>query len=338
MWGIQQAKQAARAMQAAVDRDPVALPDHVTDAYRWRGAHPFHELHGAGAVRDRLLLPLHRSLTSLQRRETIFIGGQNQHAPEEIWTLSSGTFTGLFDKDFVGIAAHRKAVEIPYAEFHKVTPAGIAETALFLDLIRLQQQVGLDPVPAQTGARLTPPGPLTNDGILLQPQDPAEGEATRDLLDRMMADLMEFNDRGRATCPPDLLRRTWHEDMAWYGPGGIGTALTIPRYQEQHQAPFRTRLDDKVFNGHVCRIAEGAYSGWFGWPNLNNRNAGGFLGLPASDIHAEMRVVDIYRRDGDKLSENWVFIDLLHYAHQHGYDLLADPHALHGLAIDGAEI
>ena len=75
-------------------------------------------------------------------------------------------------------------------------------------------------------------------------------------------------------------------------------------------------------------LSVSGYAGWFGWPNLNNTNTGGFLGLPPSDIHAEMRVVDIYRRDGDKLSENWVFIDIIYYLMQHGIDLLANPDAL----------
>ena len=33
-------------------------------------------------------------------------------------------------------------------------------------------------------------------------------------------------------------------------------------------------------------------------------------------------VVDIFRRDGDKLAENWVFIDLLHFWKQQGLDIL----------------
>ena len=41
-----------------------------------------------------------------------------------------------------------------------------------------------------------------------------------------------------------------------------------------------------------------------------------------------MRVVDIYRRDKNKLSENWVFIDILYYLFQHGVDLLKNPNAL----------
>jgi hypothetical protein len=35
-----------------------------------------------------------------------------------------------------------------------------------------------------------------------------------------------------------------------------------------------------------------------------------------------MRVVDIYRRDGNKLAENWVFIDMLYFLKQQGLDVL----------------
>ena len=58
-------------------------------------------------------------------------------------------------------------------------------------------------------------------------------------------------------------------------------------------------------------------------PTLVGQSAGGFLGLPPSETPADMRVVDIYRRDGDKLAENWVFIDLLHWLDGQGLDVLA---------------
>ena len=47
-----------------------------------------------------------------------------------------------------------------------------------------------------------------------------------------------------------------------------------------------------------------------------------FLGLPASDQACDMRVVDIYRREGEKLAENWVFIDLPWWLKQQGLDIL----------------
>ncbi|MGI8634838.1 MAG: hypothetical protein ACR2KZ_05490 [Segetibacter sp.] len=138
----------------------------------------------------------------------------------------------------------------------------------------------------------------------------------------MIADLDELNKTGLDNCPPEILARNWHEDMIWYGPFGIGASYTIQRYQQQHQYPFRKNLADKVYNGHVARVAEGNYCGFFGWPHLNTCTKGGFLGLPASNVLAPMRIVDIYRRAGDKLAENWVFIDLLHYLFEQGLDVL----------------
>jgi hypothetical protein len=53
------------------------------------------------------------------------------------------------------------------------------------------------------------------------------------------------------------------------------------------------------------------------------KSKGGYLGLTSpSDIESEMRVVDLYRRDGDKIAENWIFIDHLHFLKLLGIDLL----------------
>ena len=56
---------------------------------------------------------------------------------------------------------------------------------------------------------------------------------------------------------------------------------------------------------------------------------GGYLGLPASGLAtADMRVVDIYRRQDDKLAENWVFIDILHFLNMQGLDVLERQRSL----------
>lgn len=77
-----------------------------------------------------------------------------------------------------------------------------------------------------------------------------------------------------------------------------------------------------MFNGHVSRFAEGNYACFFGWPNLSNTNTGGFMGLPGGGVRADMRVVDVYRREGDKLKENWVLIDIPFWLKQQGVDII----------------
>ena len=46
------------------------------------------------------------------------------------------------------------------------------------------------------------------------------------------------------------------------------------------------------------------------------------MGMPGNSERLEFRVIDIYRREGDKLIENWIFIDFLHVMHQQGLDVL----------------
>jgi hypothetical protein len=69
-------------------------------------------------------------------------------------------------------------------------------------------------------------------------------------------------------------------------------------------------------------MAEGDYGGFFGWPNFTARHTGGFMGMPATDTPGAFRVIDMYRRSGDKLAENWVFIDLLYFWKSQGVDIL----------------
>lgn len=303
----------------------LVLKQYTAKDYLWRGMHPFYIQENVNAVIDHFWTPFHQSFTSLQRREDIFFAGKNDcDNGESIWTVSMGNFLGLFDEEWLGIRPTGRMCFLRYAEFHKVNENGkIEETALFCDIITVMHQAGQYPLPPMTGASFIYPGPKTHDGILREESDPSEAKTTMKVLNKMIDDLTALNISGSDGCPPEVLEKSWTKDMIWYGPCGIGASFTIPRYQKQHQLPFRKNLSNKVFNGHIARFAEGHYAGFFGWPNLNNTNSGGFLGLPASDVHAPMRVVDIYRREGDKLAENWVFIDLLHYLYEQGLDILS---------------
>jgi len=326
---IQSAKQTVRDFHAAFDVANVGditavLTAHSSDDYCWRGMHPFYEQTGAAAVAEVFWAPLRHSFTSLQRREDVFMAGSNfVDDGATIWVVSLGNLMGLFDQDWLGIPATRKMAFLRYAEFHRVENGKIAESAFFCDVLSIMHQAGCYPLPPPTGANIIQPGPRTRDGLMFDAQPPEEGEKTLALVNEMVADLSALNESGEDRCPPEVLQKTWHDNMIWYGPTGIGATYTIPRYQEQHQYPFRTQLKDKVFNGHIARVAEGNYLGFFGWANLTNTPTGGFLGLPGNDVRADMRVVDIYRRDGDKLAENWVFIDLLHWLSMQGLDVLA---------------
>lgn len=305
---------------------------NLTSDFFWRSMHPFYEKTGFDAVWSEFWLPLSHALRRLQRREDVFFAGANDvDDGGSVWTCSMGHFVGLFDADWLGIPKTGRMAHLRYAEFMRVTDGKIVESALFFDLMGLMHQAGVYPLPPMTGAYFVYPGPKTQDGILLHPSRDDESRQTLELINRMIEDLVSINHLVDEKCPPELLARTWHDNMAWYGPCGIGASYTIERYQAQHQHPFRMNLADKTYNGHIARFAEGAYGGFFGWANLSNRNLGGFLGLPEAAKPSEMRVVDVYRRDGDKLAENWVIIDIPYYLKQQGLDVLKRLKELRGL-------
>jgi len=294
------------------------LAQRTAPDWHWRGMHPFHEQIGANAVAASFWTPFLSAFTRVQRREDIFIAGLNEiDGFKGRWVVSMGHLMGLFDAPFLGIPPNRRIAMLRYAEFNRVENGKITETALFCDLIHLMMQAGVNPLPGQTGAQLVQPGPMTHDGLLHGDADPAPGRETLALINRMINDI---NDQKHLE-PREELARTWHDDMLWWGPSGIGATYTIDRYIEQHQRPFRTQIADRVYNGHKCRLAEGNFGGFFGWANLTLRNSGGYMGLPAGTV-ADMRVVDMYRRDGDKLAENWIFIDILHFLNMQGLDVL----------------
>lgn len=293
------------------------LSRYTSSDYRFRGVHPFNELDGADAVAEAVWKPLLTAFTPMQRRQDIFMAGTNNIDGSE-WVTSMGKFMGLFDDDWLGIPATGKITFLPYVEFSRIDDGKICESAFFCDIISVMKQVGLTPLPIQTGAEIINPGPRTHDGLMFAVQDEAESRKTLDLVNRMCDDLVADG----LESPSKNLARTWHEDMIWFGPSGIGATYTIDRYQTQHQGPFGAGLENIVFNGHVCNYAEGNYAGWFGWPNLTMTSSGGFMGLPASDRRIHMRVVDMYRRDGDKLAENWIFIDMLYWMIQQDIDVL----------------
>ena len=305
---------------ASAQNSASVLRRYVSEDYHWRGMHPFNELYGAEAVADTFLAPLKTSLTSLVRRPDIFFASTNEmDGFSSVWVASMGHFMGLFDSPFLGIAPTNKIVMLRYAEFHRIEQGKICETAFFCDILHLMLQAGLTPLPEQTGAHLVQPGPLTHDGLLYAQQDDKTGKDTLALINRMISDI----NSGQFSSPQEELSMCWHDDMIWWGPAGIGATFTIDRYIEQHQRPFRTKNESRKFNGHVCRMAEGHYGGFFGWPNLSLVPSGGYLGLPPSEQRSDMRGVDIYRRDGDKIAENWVFIDMLHFLKMQGIDVLS---------------
>ena len=292
-------------------------PDHF-----YSGVHPFNKIRSPGQVGRSVWAPMKRAMPVLQRRPDILFAGRHHMVHEsDLWVVSMGKFLGDFTEPWLGIPPTGKATYVPYVAFYRIVDGTIAETVEFLDLLSVMTQAGCNPYAAsQTAAQLMSPGPLTHDGILDAPQDPEVGVATFTLTHGMLTELAE----GKLTSPPDHLARWWHPNMNWHGPAGIGACLGLDGYRRGHTRPFEKGLEFVGYFHETAATAEGHFSAFLWWPCLAMRNRGGYMGAPANDTIAEMRVVDVYRRQGDMLAENWIFIDMLHFLLQQGIDLLAN--------------
>lgn len=323
---FQKEKALVRAFHDALDHSTPqtieqALAGFVSPDWHWRGMHPFHEQRGAAAVARVFWTPLRNALRPIQRRPDIFIAGRNAiDGGESVWVTEMGHLMGLFERPWLGIRHTLRIVMLRYCEFNRVEDGRITESAMFCDIPHLMMQAGQNPFPPQTGAMLVQPGPRTHTGLCYEPQDPERGRATLAAIDAMLGNPgAKFHNKDEAA----RLARVWHDDMIWWGPAGIGATFTIERYIRQHSIPFDNALSAGYrFNGHIAKIAEGDFGGFFGWANLTLRNSGGYMGMTAGPAPADMRVIDMYRAENGKLAENWIFIDILHYLAMQGLDVL----------------
>ena len=334
MSDLSSAKTVVRNHYRALDGSPPAaiesaMSRHCTPDCEFRFVHPFNEVAGPEAAAEVFWKPLRQAFAPLQRRQDIFMAGRNRlDGGSSTWVVSMGHLLGLFDEPFLGMRPNRQSVMLRYVEFNRIKDDRIVESALFLDIMNLMAQVRAEVMPRSTASTIVTPGPRTHDGLLFRDQPPEEGERTLALFVRMIDRLLSSKVR---TTETDL-SLDWTEDMIWWGPGGIGAPYTQGRYLEQHCIPFEEGLEWGTFFGHRTEIAEGHFGGFFGWPTFDVRSRGGYIGLaPGSERKASMRVVDIYRREGDKLAENWNFIDHLDFLNQLGVDLIARQRLLTGL-------
>ena len=336
---FQNAKSAVLNYYEALDKaSPDAVPDVIKQAttpdYHWRGMHPYNDIKDAETVGVTFWNPFKTSFTSIQRRPDIFYAGLNSlDGFESTWVCQMGHLMGLFDYPWLGIRPTGRMTFMRFAEFHRVTPDGkIAETAFFFDIPMVMRQAGYNPFMKDTGAFFVQPGPLTHDGLLYDDAPSHMGENVLKAI-KCMIDNVQLGRKDPST--HDGVGDAWHDDMIWFGPSGIGATYTKERYQHQHRRPLVENMNFDVPNhghqiGHICRMAEGNYGGFFGWPNFYCIPTGNFMGLPATDKVTEFRVVDIYRVQGDKIAENWIFMDLLHFMKTQGVDVLENMQARMG--------
>ncbi len=287
----------------------------------WQGPHPINKINGVRSLARTFYEPLFTSFPDLERQDDVFMAGPWRGGD---WVCATGHYVGTFRNDWLHIPATGTSARLRFGDFYKVEDGLITDCFVILDMIGLMQQAGVNLLPPCCGEDSPVPGPDSNDGVLLSEQPDTESEKSAQLVEEMIADLMRFDP---AVKDYSVMRheRCWHEDMKWYGPAGIGTTYGIEGFIEYHQRPFLTAFPDRrAGDNHVARPADGNYVASTGWPSVIATHTGdGWLGQQATNRKVGMRVMDFWRRDGDRFRENWVLIDIPELLLQMGFDLFA---------------
>jgi len=300
-------------MRSAVDLKAWAL-QFVTEDVVWNVAHPVNELKGIDQLLSGFIEPLLHSLPDLERKP--FIAIEDSYQNDE-WVNGTGYLLGVFSNDLFGIPAHGKMLSLRYTEMVKFSDGKISEMYLIPDFIDVMEQVGVSPLRPSLGAS----GHILPFSQGSKESGTAEyNQSSVQLVEDMLDCLRMFDGKSLQTMD---LAAFWHEDFIWYGPAGIGTTRGIDGFRQQHQGPFVFSFPDRDVDCTLNIIANGDFISTGGWPHMSGSHTGlgGWLGLPPTGKAIKLRVMDIWRRKGDRLKENWVAIDICHIAQQLGLDI-----------------
>ncbi|MCG6902285.1 MAG: nuclear transport factor 2 family protein [Rhodobacter sp.] len=285
--------------------------------------HPFNELAGPDAYAAQFLAPLMASFQGLCRSDYIAIGGAFAGSD---WVSATGYYAGHFANDWLGIRASGALAHLRFGEFHRMENGRAVESYVYLDIPELMIACAQWPIRDSPGRDRGYtgylPGPATQDGLIWGDSDAQQSQASCTMVTDMLRQLAT---RDQAWRP------WWHDNMLWYGPAAFGSFIGIDNFAG-FQVPFEQTFSEWIGGAmpgsktrHFTRFGDGNYVCSGGWPSLNAVQAKPFLGQPSQGKRLYMRVSDWWRRDGDKLVENWVFVDIPHVLLQMGYDVLSIP-------------
>ena len=302
---------------------------HVTAVHRFyapeatiNAVHPFNEIKGAAAYAEQFLVPLTRAFEDLSRSDYIAFGGAYGGAD---WVTCTGYYHGHFARPWLGIKPTGALAYLRFGEFHRMEDGQAVESYIFLDIPELMIAAGQWPISDSPGRDRGftgyLPGPSAQDGLQWHENDPERGKSSY----KMVTDMLH----GLAT-EDEAWRPYWHKHMLWYGPAAFGSFVGVENFAG-FQVPFENTFSEWIggavegsLTHHFTRFGDGDYVCSGGWPSLNAVQAKAFLGQPSNGERLYMRVCDWWRRDGDLLLENWVFVDIPHVLLQMGHDLFGE--------------
>ncbi len=313
------------------DKSPIDVKKKLDKIYvpeaSWRGFYPINEIKGTLEIYDKFWSPLLESFPDLERRDSLFIGGDYQ---DKVFVGAIGHYCGTFRKPWLGIPHNGRTTYLRYGEFYEITPDNkIKESTIIIDVIDFIRQAGFSVLPPSLGVETMWPAPIDGQGTWFSEQNEKVSQESLALTLAMHRSINTYDDvknkhKGRDGFLHMSQKNYWHPKMMWYGPAGIGTTRGLQGFVDQHQLPFRTAFPNRRGVGHYVNIGDGNYSATGGWPSVKGYHlGGGWLGTSPTQKEIEMRVMDFYYREENLIRENWVPIDMVHILLQMEIDVFA---------------
>lgn len=304
--------------QAQRELSAIASPSAI-----FRMCTPFETSCSVGELFDTTYGPLAVALPDIECRDQIRISGKNQSG--QSWVGIMGNIHGVFEKPFLDIPPTGHIVHMRYHEFYRFEGNQIVEMHAIWDLPELMMQAKVWPMAPSLGRDWCVPGPATHDGISDSDTDPEHSAKSLQIVEQMLEQMKEYPAKGG---PEKMqLERFWHPRMGWYGPAGIGSSRGFSGFTDWHMKPWVAGMpswSDQRFHDLCHFFGDGAYVGETGWPAMRQTLVGdGFLGIPPTGQNLDIRGLDFWRVEDERIRENWVLVDLLHIYQQLGVDVLA---------------
>ena len=314
---------------AASDSAPAdALADlaqtHLGADLHWQGFAPVGDFNSTAAMLDRYLVPLRTAFAEFRRETHILMGGVSSGkadgGPDGVhWVGGTGYFHGVQTGDLWRIPARNQRLRLRWGEFLEFDAEGnIVRIQMLIDVIDWLEQIGLSPLPNPRGAPFVYPAPTGLDGVMIDDM----GDASA---------LLEFGRQfifgGLNAFDQDDLKSMgmadyFHPNLKWYGPGGIGACLSLTEFETLHQAPWLRAFPDRKVGDLDNLIAEGDIVGASSLPGVWLTQTGPYLGFAPQKKRAGVNGIDFWRYEDGQFTENWVFVDMIHFFDQLGVDLM----------------
>mmetsp|Transcript_15275 Transcript_15275/g.48122 ORF Transcript_15275/g.48122 Transcript_15275/m.48122 type:complete len:422 (-) Transcript_15275:45-1310(-) len=237
-------------------------------------------------------------------------------------TTSYGTL--FWGGELFGMKPPNRWIELRVCDFYRIRAddAGvygglITYNFMMIDWADALRQIGrplLPPAPLEEGVVLPPsaddgvPAPLS---VLVSAQGRDAGAARAVVLAALHQDWA-----GDANCEA----QSWHGDLSFYGPGGIGLARGAEQYRRHVLAPFRAAFGERTVAVELL-TCEGNYCGALG--RLHGHGLEPWLGLPTAGKEVAVRFAMHWRVVGGKVQEGWAIFDMPGLFQQLGLDFYA---------------